>query len=103
VTDGFCRNCTVLKGKVGLETMDGKTVGPKDGMYIHHILSFDTSKRQKSFISSCGGVTSALGAMGSKFVGSGEDNNNVVSWGEGVFSLFSVLFSFVERIGPDGV
>jgi len=80
VRDGFCRNCTVLKGHVGLESMEGSPVGPKEGIYIHHILSFDTTKRQKSFLSSCGGLNSALGAMGSKFIGTGEDNNNVEVW-----------------------
>jgi hypothetical protein len=80
ITDGFCRNCTVLKGHVGLESLDGKALGPKEGVYIHHILSFDTSKRQKSFLSGCSGISGALGALGSKFIGTGEDNNNVEVW-----------------------
>jgi len=80
VTDGFCRNCTVLKGRVLLEDASGKSLGPKEGVYIHHILSFDTTKKQKTFLSGCAGMTSALTAMGSKFVGSGEDNNGQDVW-----------------------
>lgn len=77
--DAFCRDCTVLRGHIGLSNLDGTKISPqKDkGVYIHHILTFDTTKRSAPFISGCGGLT---GMLGSKFVGSGEDNNNVPVW-----------------------
>jgi len=79
--DAFCRDCTVLRGHIGLSTLDGVKIQPskEKGVYIHHILTFDTTKRSAPFISSCGGggITTMLG---SKFVGSGEDNNNVPVW-----------------------
>ena len=81
IREGFCKNCTVLKGHVGIENMDGTPADPKTGVYIHHILTFDTSKKSKNFVSGCqGGLAGAVGMMGSKFIGSGEDNNNVAVW-----------------------
>jgi len=79
--DAFCRDCTVLKGHIGLANLDGIPIVPKkdSGVYIHHILTFDTTKRANSFVSGCmgGGITDMVG---SKFIGSGEDNNNVPVW-----------------------
>jgi len=75
--DIFCRDCTVLKGHIGLADANGTQIVPKkdSGVYIHHILTFDGTKKGGSFISSC---MNGLGGMpGAKFVGSGEDNNNV--------------------------
>jgi len=78
--DIFCRNCTVLKGHIGLADASGNKIEPKkdSGVYIHHILTFDSTKKGGQWISSCsGGLGGGLAMMGSKFVGSGEDNNNV--------------------------
>jgi len=78
-TNGLCHNCTVLKGRVMLLDGNNKpiTVSNNSGVYIHHILTFDTTKRGGSFLSGCAGIT---GMLGSKFIGSGEDNNNVDVW-----------------------
>jgi hypothetical protein len=78
-TSGLCHNCTVLKGRVMLLDANNKpvTVRNNSGVYIHHILTFDTTKRTPSFLSGCSSITQM---MGSKFVGSGEDNNNVDVW-----------------------
>jgi len=78
-TNGLCHNCTVLKGRVMLVDANNKpiTVRNNSGVYIHHILTFDTTKRGGSFLSGCSSVT---GMLGSKFIGSGEDNNNVEVW-----------------------
>lgn len=78
IRDGLCRNCTVLKGHVGLANVDGTPVSPNNDVYIHHILTFDTTKKQKSFLSGC--ASGAAGLGGAKFIGSGEDNNNVAVW-----------------------
>jgi len=77
--NGLCHNCTVLKGRVMLLDANNKpvTVRNGSGVYIHHILTFDTTKRGGSFLSGCSSVT---GMLGSKFLGSGEDNNNVDVW-----------------------
>jgi len=79
--EAFCRDCTVLRGHIGLSNLDGTKINPskEKGVYIHHILTFDTTKRSAPFLSSCVGG-GALTMLGSKFVGSGEDNNNVPVW-----------------------
>lgn len=77
----MCSNCTVLKGHIGLLNLDGSKVSPNNDVYIHHILTFDTAKRQKTFLNGCSGsLASAASAIGAKFIGSGEDNNNVDVW-----------------------
>jgi len=77
--NGLCRNCTVLKGRVMLLDANNKPIAVRNnsGVYIHHILTFDTTKRTPSFLSGCSSITAMLG---SKFIGSGEDNNNVDVW-----------------------
>jgi len=79
--DAFCKGCTVLKGRIALMNLDGTPGMPKNGsgVYIHHILT-TSSKRASSFISSSTGCKPMLEMTGSKFVGSGEDNNNVDVW-----------------------
>jgi hypothetical protein len=75
--DAICKDCTVLRGHIGLADKEGKKIVPtkNEGVYIHHILTYDTTKRTQPFVNDCmGGLTGLLGA---KFVGSGEDNNNV--------------------------
>jgi len=81
--DIFCRNCTVLKGHIGLADANGNKIEPnKDsGVYIHHILTYDSTKKGGQWLQSCGGGGGLGGGLlGSKFVGSGEDNNNVPVW-----------------------
>lgn len=78
--NAFCRDCTVLKGRVGLADLNAVPIVPKtgSGVYIHHILTYDTSKSSKPFVSNC--LSLMGGFLGSKFIGSGEDNNNVPVW-----------------------
>ena len=69
-SDAFCKSCTVLKGHIGLMYMDGTVATPKNGsgVYIHHILTYDTSKRASNFVSSCAIGGSGISMGGSKFV-----------------------------------
>jgi len=78
---GFCKSCTVLKGNIALQNLDGSPGVPKNGsgVYIHHILT-TSSKRSTSFWAGNGGCRPMLDGLGAKFVGSGEDNNNVPVW-----------------------
>jgi len=75
--DAVCKDCTVLRGHIGLADAEGKKIVPQkdQGVYIHHLLTFDTSKRTKPFVNDC--IGGLAGLLGAKFVGSGEDNNNV--------------------------
>ncbi|QDS76950.1 hypothetical protein FKW77_005158 [Venturia effusa] len=76
--------CTVLAGKVGVMFADpadaGKKAGPENGIYIHHILTSDSTKKEKPWISNCGSKTmpalNIAGLLGgTAFVGTGEDSS----------------------------
>jgi len=68
-------------GKVGVEFEDGTKADPSRGVYIHHVLTTDTTKRVTSFLSSCdnpsraGTSVSSMGS-GTGFVGTGEDSGD---------------------------
>lgn len=106
--EGICHDCTVLGGVIGLQTENG-TSALDSGVYIHHILSFDTTKKTDAFASRCAtedgepssGLTGLIdklsGIIGTMFVGVGEDNGNE-------FKIFSNEESGIEsgfHIGPD--
>lgn len=106
--EGFCHGCTVLGGVIGLEVENG-TNALDSGVYIHHILSFDTTKKTETFASRCatedgepstglGGLIDDLsGLIGTMFIGVGEDNGNEMK-------IFSNEASEIEsgfHIGPD--
>jgi hypothetical protein len=71
--------CTVLAGKVGVVYADGSPANPSTGIYIHHILTSDSTKRSKPWLSNCGTPTwpalNIAGILGgTAFVGTGEDS-----------------------------
>jgi hypothetical protein len=76
----FCgsEGCTVLAGKIHLNFTDGTKADVSKGVYIHHVLTYDTSKKQPSFWScNADGTTSvSMDGMGAGFVGAGDDNAN---------------------------
>jgi hypothetical protein len=72
-------DCTVLAAKVGVMFADGSEANPSTGIYIHHILTSDSTKKQKPWLSNCGSssrpavnIAGLLG--GTAFVGTGEDS-----------------------------
>jgi len=71
--------CTVLAGQVGIVFADGKQATPATGIYIHHILTSDSTKKQTPWLSNCGSPTrpavNIAGLLGgTAFVGTGEDS-----------------------------
>jgi len=71
--------CTVLAGQVGVVYADGKLATPANGVYIHHILTSDKTKKEAPWISNCGSpsrpalnIAGLLG--GTAFVSTGEDS-----------------------------
>jgi len=71
--------CTILAAQVGVVFTDGKPANPSNGIYIHHILTSDSTKRQSNWVSNCGSPTSPplniAGLLGgTAFVGTGEDS-----------------------------
>lgn len=81
INKGFCNDegpCTVLAGKVGVMFEDGSEANPAKGIYIHHVLTSDRTKKTSAFISSCNSPTrpgTSISSMmgGTGFVGTGED------------------------------
>jgi hypothetical protein len=97
--------CTILAAKVGVAFTDGKEANPSSGIialvlsrytitgqelkhyigiYIHHILTSDSSKKQTSWLSNCGTssspATNIAGLLGgTAFVGTGEDSADGLS------------------------
>jgi hypothetical protein len=67
-TDGICKDCTILVGKADITLEDGTRADIKDGLYLHHILAFDTTKRAPDFVSLCpkpkSGKSSIFGGLG---------------------------------------
>jgi hypothetical protein len=85
IKEGLCNQkgqaCTVLAGKVGLMYTDGKPADPSNGIYIHHILSSDTAKKQNPWLSTCGRPTSPGMSIngitgGTGFISAGEDSSD---------------------------
>jgi hypothetical protein len=85
IKDAFCnqkgQSCTVLAGKVSTMFTNGKEATPAAGVYIHHILSSDTTKKQSPWLSTCNRPTSpgaSINAItgGTGFVGAGEDSSD---------------------------
>ena len=78
ISGGICSDCPILSGHFRLTAALDKEVGPKDGIYIHHMVSFDTSKKFENPIGSCGGK--GLGGLGggmAAFVDRGEDSGEM--------------------------
>jgi hypothetical protein len=71
--------CTILAAQVGVVHADGKPANPSNGIYIHHILTSDSTKKTSHWVSNCGSPNSAplniAGLLGgTAFVGTGEDS-----------------------------
>lgn len=75
----FCPSgCMVLSGKIHLNYTDHTKADVSNGVYIHHVITSDQSKRQSSFTKCLtGGAASGIEDMlGVGFVGAGDDNSN---------------------------
>jgi hypothetical protein len=71
--------CTVIAARVGVVYADGTPASPSNGVYIHHILTSDSTKKQTHWVSNCGSRTSPplniAGLLGgTAFIGTGEDS-----------------------------
>lgn len=89
VRNGMCNElakgpCTILAGRVGVMWIDGKKADPSNGIYIHHILSSDNTKKETPWFSACNAPTRAgmsISAMtgGTGFLGTGEDGSDAMT------------------------
>jgi hypothetical protein len=75
LTSGLCSNCTILAGHTSLAFADGSEAGPAQGVYIHHVISFDLNKPANLPVSKCGvGQTASRPSLGSEFLAQGDDS-----------------------------
>jgi len=85
INKGICSatttgGCTVWGGNISIIYENGGKAGPSTGVYNHHLLTTDSTKKTTNFLSACdnaarqGTSVSALGGTG--FVGLGEDSGN---------------------------
>jgi len=69
---GMCSKCTLLSAHYRLVHPDGREATPKDGVYIHHMISFLSPKNSSNPIGGGGAVPSIGG--GAYFIDRGEDS-----------------------------
>ncbi|KAF2397319.1 hypothetical protein EJ06DRAFT_523814 [Trichodelitschia bisporula] len=79
LSGGLCGGCTVLSAHYGLEYPDGKEAKPESGVYIHHLVSYDTSKQAQSPIGDCNGGSGIKMPFGAQFVDRGEDSGDTAT------------------------
>jgi hypothetical protein len=51
--EGICTNCTILAAKADVTVENGTRADIDDGVYVHHILAFDISKKAPDFANYC--------------------------------------------------
>jgi hypothetical protein len=78
----FCKGCTILQGRAGLEYQDGSPADLSRGVYNHHTIAMNLQKKTRPFINQCDSkaafssikVPTNAGMTG--FIGVSDDNGN---------------------------
>jgi len=52
---GFCKDCTLLSGKSDVVFANGTRADISAGVYLHHVIVMDLSKKEEGFVSTCPG------------------------------------------------
>jgi len=74
VSQGLPKQSTILAAHWALRYLDGREATPKNDVYIHHFVSFDTSKRANNPF---GGCSKSIGRLaGATFADRGEDSGD---------------------------
>jgi hypothetical protein len=74
VSQGLPKQATILAAHWALRYLDGREATPQNDVYIHHFVSFDTSKRANNPF---GGCTSGIARLaGATFADRGEDSGD---------------------------
>jgi hypothetical protein len=104
IKEGFCHSCTVLGGRLKVLLEDQKTEGNvSSGVYIHHVLTYNTKKKVEPFMSKCDAATpNANRPEGSTqtlvgFVGVGDDTGD----GPVLYTTPDGQFNAGYHIGPE--
>jgi len=73
ISKGICTKCSILSARFLLTYEDGSEATPANGVYIHHFVSYDSSKPTKDIIRGCDG---GFPMMGAPFIDRGEDSGD---------------------------
>jgi hypothetical protein len=73
INDGICKKCTILSASFYLTNEDGSPAIPANDVYIHHFVSYDTSKAVTDPISFCDG---GIPVRGEPFIDRGQDSGD---------------------------
>jgi hypothetical protein len=85
VQSGICTNCTVFDGRITINYENGTRADISGGVYLHHVITVDISKKVPQFIKACG-----LGGAGmSTFLGGAVDG-------------FTQLYTTIDGKFPSG-
>jgi hypothetical protein len=74
---GFCKDCTVLSEKTDVVFPNGTRASISRGVYLHHVIAMDLSKKEDAFVAMCPGnytpSTPPKGSPVSGFLGGAVD------------------------------
>jgi len=70
---GLCTKCSIISARFLLTHEDGTEATPANGIYIHHFVSYDSSKSAKDVIRGCDG---GFPGMQAPFIDRGEDSGD---------------------------
>jgi hypothetical protein len=59
---GFCKDCTVLSEKTDVVFPNGTRASIAGGVYLHHVIAMDISKKEEPFVAMCPGNITELPA-----------------------------------------
>jgi hypothetical protein len=103
ISEGLCTNCTVLAGKTMITFEDGSEAGPRQGVYVHHVVNRDITKPPNLPVSKCGpGQTPQDGfqSLAAEFLAQGDDQQNLDAI---LFTSKDGKFNSGYFVGPDMV
>jgi hypothetical protein len=80
LTNGFCKNCTIVAAKTNVIFVNGTRADVSSGVYLHHLTITDYVKPADGFVSFCPGVLSEkdkpkLSPVGTPFMGGAVDEH----------------------------
>jgi hypothetical protein len=87
LSKGICTKCSILSARFLLTYADGSEASPANGVYIHHFVSYDTTKPVRDPIPGCNG---GFPGMRAPFIDRGEDSGQT----DTVFTTTTAKSSF---------
>jgi hypothetical protein len=58
--ESVCKDCTVLRGRLQAVYKDGTPANAGNGLYVHHAIFIDVTKKQRLPVSNCGDTMGSI-------------------------------------------